>query len=156
MVPPGTKFIVHKKPSDRLSWGYHGMEGWYIGPAMDHYRCLKIYMPKSHATIIADTVAFIPTTIPFPYSDQDTVLQQSILDIVSMIKNKEKLKIPKIMHGDIIRNVFAEIADILKQNKTKLKTTRIDTREPRVMQKICDNNIRESRVKTNLKIPKFP
>ena len=39
------------------------------------------------------------------------------------------------MYGDIIRNVFAEIADILKQNKINLKTTRIDTREPMVMKK---------------------
>ena len=75
-------------------------------------------MPKSHATIIADTVAFIPTTIPFPYSDQDTVLQQSIVDILNMIKHKDNLKIPKIMYEDIIRNAFTEIADILNQNKT--------------------------------------
>ena len=39
MLPPGTKFIVHKKPSNLLSWGYHGVEGWYVGPKMDHYRC---------------------------------------------------------------------------------------------------------------------
>ena len=113
-------------------------------------------MAKSHATIIADTVAFIPTTIPFPYSDQDTVLQQSILDILNMIKNKDKLKLPKIMYGDIIRNAFAEIADILKQHKTKLTTTNSDTKEPRVIEKIYDNNVREPRVKTNMKIPQLP
>ena len=25
MIPPGKKVIVHKKPSNRLSWGYHGV-----------------------------------------------------------------------------------------------------------------------------------
>ena len=104
MVPPGTKVIVHKKSSDRLLWGYHGIEGWYIGPAMDHYRCLKIYIPKTHSTIIAETVAFIPTNIPFPHSDQNTFLQKSISDLLHLLKHKNNLKIPTIMYGDNIRN----------------------------------------------------
>ena len=96
MVPPGTKVIVHKKPSNRLSWGYHGIKGWYIGPAMDHYRCLKIYMPTLHTTIIADTVAFIPTNIPFPHSDQNRFLQQSIADLLHLLKKKTNLKHQKL------------------------------------------------------------
>ena len=40
---PGTRTIIHKKSNTRGSWDYHGSEGWYIGPSLEHYRCLKCY-----------------------------------------------------------------------------------------------------------------
>ena len=130
-------------------------------------------MPKSHATIIADTVAFIPTTIPFPYSDQDTFLQQSIADILNMLRNADKLKIPRVMYGDIIRNTFTEIANILNRDKNRLNPTNNTSKEPRVIQKMCkndskdtmvkmdklkenQNDTRETRVENKIEIPKLP
>ena len=38
MVPPGTKLIAHEKPNQHASWSKHGLAGWYIGPALQHYR----------------------------------------------------------------------------------------------------------------------
>ena len=43
LAPPGTKVLVHHKPSHRLSWDPHGQEGFYIGPSLHHYRCVKCY-----------------------------------------------------------------------------------------------------------------
>ena len=31
---PGTKVVLHEKPSKRLSWDPHGTDGWYLGPAL--------------------------------------------------------------------------------------------------------------------------
>jgi hypothetical protein len=45
LAPPGTKLVVHLKPDQQASWAYHGKEGWYVGPAMEHYRCVKCYIP---------------------------------------------------------------------------------------------------------------
>ena len=36
LAPPGTKFIVHKKPNRSHTWGQHGIQGWYIGPLVEH------------------------------------------------------------------------------------------------------------------------
>ena len=49
LAPPGTKVIVHTKATDRASWEYHGKEGFYVGPAPKHYRCITCWMSKSHA-----------------------------------------------------------------------------------------------------------
>ena len=38
LAPPGTKIIIHDKPAIRGSWATRGYEGWYIGPAPNHYR----------------------------------------------------------------------------------------------------------------------
>ena len=42
LVPPGTKLILHEKPHQRNTWSPHGLIGWYVGPAMDHYRCYTV------------------------------------------------------------------------------------------------------------------
>ena len=46
MAPPGTITLVHDKPYNRVTWDPCGHEGWYVMPAMLHYRCLTSYIPK--------------------------------------------------------------------------------------------------------------
>ena len=55
LLPPGTKIVLHAKPGKRTSWAFHGEQRWYIGPAIDHYRCIKCYIPKTHRECITDT-----------------------------------------------------------------------------------------------------
>jgi hypothetical protein len=38
MAPPGTRVVAHEKPQQRANWDPHGVDGWYLGPASDHYR----------------------------------------------------------------------------------------------------------------------
>ena len=38
VAPPGIKVVAYKMPPHRVSWGEHGKEGWYIGPAIQHYQ----------------------------------------------------------------------------------------------------------------------
>ena len=59
MVPPGTRLIVHEKSSNRKLWGHHGTKGWYIGPSLDHYRCIQFYMPATGIVRITDTFQYI-------------------------------------------------------------------------------------------------
>ena len=47
LAPPGTKVMLHSKPTNRKSWAFHGEPGFYIGPAPQHYRCVKCYIPKN-------------------------------------------------------------------------------------------------------------
>ena len=49
LVPPGTKIIAHNKPSNRESWQMNGEEGWYIGPSLQHYRCVKCFFTKTRS-----------------------------------------------------------------------------------------------------------
>ena len=37
MAPPGTKIIAHEKPAQQATRRKHGVVGWYIGPALEHY-----------------------------------------------------------------------------------------------------------------------
>jgi hypothetical protein len=44
MAPPGTRIIPHETPGRRRTWAPHGQDGWYIGPALEHYRCYTAYI----------------------------------------------------------------------------------------------------------------
>ena len=75
MAPPGTRTLVHDKTHNRGTWGLHGHEGWYVRPAMLHYRCLASYIPKMAKERVSDTTDFSRATPTFPrlsYKDSAT------------------------------------------------------------------------------------
>ena len=76
LAPPGTRVIVHENPNQRRTWAPHGIDGWYIGPALDHYQCYRVWIPSTHAERIADTIQFFPTILRTPtLSHRDATLQ---------------------------------------------------------------------------------
>jgi hypothetical protein len=40
LAPPGTRSIAHVDANNQQSWDLHGEAGWYVGPALNHYRCV--------------------------------------------------------------------------------------------------------------------
>ena len=56
LAPAGSKVLVHKRSCQRASWANHGIEGWYIGPSLEHYCCVKCYLPSTGGVRDADTV----------------------------------------------------------------------------------------------------
>ena len=99
LAPPGTKAIIHRKPKTRGSWDYHGSDGWYIGPSLEHYRCLKCYNPSTMKEIDTDTLELIPNTTPIPVFTDVEAIEQSVQDIVHILRNPSKNNIPTLLVG---------------------------------------------------------
>ena len=66
MAPPGTYAFVHEKPGKRNTWAPHASPGWYVGPALDHYRCVKVAMKSTGAVRVTDTVTYNHHATPVP------------------------------------------------------------------------------------------
>ena len=66
LAPPGCKLIAHETPAQRKTWAAHGVDGFYLGPAMEHYRCHRIYIPSTHSERVVETVDFQPTMCEKP------------------------------------------------------------------------------------------
>ena len=143
IAPPGTRVIIHRKVHQRKSWDFHGQHGWYVGPALEHYRCYRCYIPSTGKEIITDTVKFLPAKIPFPqesfnarflrilnkitimlhpsYQTPLTPILRKNPNVVSavkavaeIIKNKVLQKLPSKVHPLIpLKNVSAEPRVIL-------------------------------------------
>jgi hypothetical protein len=58
MEPPGTRIIAHETPNRRRTSAPHGQDGWYLGPALGHYRCYIVYITKTRGDRIVETVEF--------------------------------------------------------------------------------------------------
>jgi hypothetical protein len=38
LASPGKRILAHEKPGRKRTWAPHGQDGWYIVPALEHYR----------------------------------------------------------------------------------------------------------------------
>ena len=115
LAPPGTKIIAHKDKNVRGSWDLNGEQGWYVGPALDHYRCITAYFPRSRRTRICDTVTFIPHSVPFPKVTLTDHLKQAATDIVTLLTQPPSTTVPTLQAGDPTRNALLELATQLKR-----------------------------------------
>ena len=59
ILPPGLKLNIHEKPSQRKTWSPRGTEGWYLGPALHHYRYHRVFCTKTQAERITETINII-------------------------------------------------------------------------------------------------
>ncbi len=60
LAPLGTKALVYDNPATRASWVPHATDGFYVGPANNHYCCLCFYIPSTRRFCFADTWRLYP------------------------------------------------------------------------------------------------
>ena len=109
LAPPGTKIIAHIEPQVRASWDLHGIQGYYTGPALDHYGCITCHFPKTRSERICGTVQFMPHTIPIPKTNIDDYLRQSVSDIITLLSKSPSTTAPSLSTGDPVRNALLEL-----------------------------------------------
>ena len=118
LAPPGTRALVHSKPMERNSRSFHGKYAWYVGPASEHYRCVKCYIPSTHSEVISDTVHFFPHSVPFPQCSTEDFFNKSALDKVTLL-NQHKQYLSTLQSGDEISTAYHTIAKLLNRTDEK-------------------------------------
>jgi hypothetical protein len=66
LAPAGCAVQMHHKPALRRSWDYRSKDGFYVGPALAHYRCYRILTKDTQSVLISDAVKFRPHNLPSP------------------------------------------------------------------------------------------
>ena len=90
LAPPGTRVIAHEKPQQRGTWDPHGVNGWYVGPALEHYRCITCYIPTTGKERVVDTVQWFPHVVPIPAASTDDYLRQAVADIIALLNTRQQ------------------------------------------------------------------
>ena len=144
LSPLGTRTTVHLKPNKLKSWGVHGVDAWYIGPSMDHYQCVKCFIPETGTIRDTDTVELFPQQVPFPQVSNETFLRQAASDIIAILQAPTPT-IPSLTYGDTTMNAFIEIATILQrvappQFPKEIRNIADDTSQPRVAPTLTPEN----------------
>ena len=124
MVPCGTKVVAHIKPDKNTSWGFKGEEGWYIGPATEHYRCLKCYFPATRSVRVVDTVQLFEHNVTIPSTSTEDHLLQSVEDILTLLQ-KKSTDLPFLQFGSDTRNAIESIAKLLQRAVPRPSSSRV-------------------------------
>ena len=122
LAPPGTKVLLHEKPNNRRTWAPRGTDAWYIGPSLEHYRCVRCYNPKTFKERDADTVTYLPTVVPLPKTTTEDFLRQNVSDILDIL-NDPAPKPFSIERGDSLSNAIAQIAKLLHREAPRPAST---------------------------------
>ena len=118
LAPPGSRVVAHEKPTHRKTWATHGKDGWYVGPATEHYRCVRVYLKDTGHERICDTVQFLQDSIPLPAVKTTDYLLRAADDIVTLLKQPQKLNLPH--HPSLQMNdALRATADLLQRAATK-------------------------------------
>ena len=128
LAPPGTKILIHEKPSNRGSWSPRGTEAWYIGPALKHYRCVTCFIPDTQSTRIADTVEYFHPTVPIPQLRTEDLIRNAVEDLVTAL-TLNKTALPPIIEQPSTHKALTELTTILNQphSSPRVRTPNLST-----------------------------
>jgi hypothetical protein len=84
IAPPGMKIVSHEKPKiNRATWAPHGQTGFYVGPAMSHYRCFRVWITATNSIRVTDTLSWHP--IPL-YLIPGTSATDDLLSVLTQLQ----------------------------------------------------------------------
>jgi hypothetical protein len=66
LVPLGCKAVVYEDGDTRGSWASWGVDGWYLEPSKDHYRCDLYFIPETRAYRISGLAELFPQHCQIP------------------------------------------------------------------------------------------
>jgi hypothetical protein len=85
IAPPGFFVIVHEKPDKHTSWSPHGVDEWYVGPALESYRCYNVWVWDTQKVRICDTISWFPTKVAMPIASSNDLILAGITDILDAL-----------------------------------------------------------------------
>ena len=102
LAPPGIRVLVHEKLQKRGTWDCHGEEGYYIGSAMESYRCFKTYIKSTKGERITDTIEWFPHNYTMPGNSDVEMLVSATNDLLKLLKNPSpKSPIPQLEDSEL-------------------------------------------------------
>jgi hypothetical protein len=90
IAPCGTQVLIHEAPTIRSSWAPHGISGYYLGPALDHYRCFRVFAVSTQSVRISDSLAWFPVALHMPGSSPIELLQATLQDLSHVLTSMGK------------------------------------------------------------------
>jgi hypothetical protein len=118
LAPPGICILAHDKPNKRSSWAPHGEDGWYIGPAMDHYRCFRVYINKTKAERIVDTLDFFPARLTMPKHSSNDAIIKAAKDMIQALQEPHPAT-PFNVFGDKQLAALQQLANIFRHGTSE-------------------------------------
>ncbi len=81
----GTKALIYDNPTSRALWAPHATDGYYVGPAPNHYQCLQFYIPATQCFRSSDMWCLYPTHCQIPIPSQHDLSILAATDLLTAL-----------------------------------------------------------------------
>jgi hypothetical protein len=115
LTPQGTKVLIHKKPDTRGTWAPHAVEGWYLGPAMRHYRCYCVWAWNTNAERVANTLTWFPTSTIMPWHSSKDIVTAAAHKVTHTLLHPSPMSPPSPLTNSHHQQLF-QLADVFQQH----------------------------------------
>ena len=118
LAPIGCKIIAHETPEKHKTWSPHGVDGFYLGPIMEHYRCHWIYGPKTCSERIIGAVEFQPQICETPVmsnTENAIIAANNSAKALALAKTDKSIDLKTMKAIQKIADIFQH--DIVKTNE---------------------------------------
>ena len=115
IAPLGTRVLAHEPATTRPTWGPHAKEGWYVGPALDSYRCFTIWLDETRRTRIIERCTWFPAKLRVPIPTSADLLNDALRAL------SEALQQPQA--STVLESLDAERRDALQTLGTILSNS---------------------------------
>ena len=85
--PIGCKIIIHTTSDKRKSWDQRGREGFSVGPALKHYRCIQEIDSKTKALIITYTAKCLHEYLTQPHITAEDRMTHALHFLTAELKD---------------------------------------------------------------------
>ena len=89
IAPLGTRALAFKDSNDRAAWQPHGVDCWYTGPALDHYRLLEFFDPRTGGTLTTGTFRLYPMHCRPPTISEGDRIVAAAADLLAALEQNE-------------------------------------------------------------------
>ena len=79
--------MIHNTSHKRKSWDQRGREGFSLGPALQHYRCIQAIDSKTKALMITDTAEYLHNYLTQPHITAEDRMAHAIHFLTAALKD---------------------------------------------------------------------
>jgi hypothetical protein len=142
LAPPGCKVVVHERAMERGAWACHGVVGYYIGPAMKHYRNYISYIPETKGLRTTNTIEFFPEKVDMPTTATTDRLARAAEDLAEILKAPHPAT-PFLQQGTVINDAVEQLKKIFTP------PTRMETAMAAPIPRVLETAVAAPRVDVN-------
>ena len=106
--PLGCKIMIHNTSNTRKSWYQRGREGFSVGLALQHYRCIQAIDGKTKALVITDTDEYLHIYLTQPHITAEDRMTHAIIFLTAPLKDvPASICNSKLAAIDAVRAIFS-------------------------------------------------
>ena len=151
LAPLGCAVQLYETPHRRKTWAEHSVDGFYVGSSDEHYRSHKIWVTKTKAMRVSETVFFKHKYITQPTLTPKDVIIKALQDLKHALNGTRNHKGDKSLDTLVKMD---ELLNVKAKEKVKDKVVKFADDNPRIMEYSQDPRVPLGRMKKKVRTPK--